>query len=96
MMAVLEGEGRKAPQTDEDRVALFRNMFAYTGTYRLEGDKWITKVDVSWNPAWNGTDQARFYKLEGDRLHVISAWAPSPNLTGRPMVRGITTWEKSK
>ena len=96
MMAVLEGEGRKAPQTDEDRVALFRNMFAYTGTYRLEGDKWITKVDVSWNPAWNGTDQARFYKLEGDRLHVISAWAPSPNLPGRPMVRGITTWEKSK
>ena len=32
--------------------------------YRLEGDKWVTKVDVSWNPAWNGTDQVRFYKLD--------------------------------
>ena len=51
MIAVLEGEGRKAARTDEERAVLFRTMFAYTGMYRLEGDKWITRVDVSWNPA---------------------------------------------
>jgi hypothetical protein len=96
MMAVLEGEGRKAARTDEERAVLFRTMFAYTGMYRLEGDEWITKVDVSWNPAWNGTDQVRFYKLDGDRLQVTSAWPPSPNLPGAPNTRGVLMWERVK
>jgi ABC-type Fe3+ transport system substrate-binding protein len=47
---------------------------AYTGMYRLEGDKWLTKVDVAWNPEWVGTEQTRFFKLDGDRLHVTSTW----------------------
>ena len=34
-------------------------MVAYTGTYRVEGNKWITKVDVAANPALLGTEQAR-------------------------------------
>ena len=96
MMAVIEGEGRKAPQTEEERAALFRNMFAYTGMYRLENDRFITKVDVSWNPAWSGTDQARFYKLDGEELHIISAWAPSITFAGRPMVRGFLKWVRAK
>jgi len=49
----------------------------YSGLYRLEGDKWITAVDVAWNPAWTGTDQVRFYKLDGDQLVVSTPWAPS-------------------
>lgn len=96
MMAVLEGEGRKPGKTDDELAALFRTMIAYTGMYRLEGDKWITAVDVSWNPAWHGTEQTRFYKLEGDRLQVISAWAPSPLLPGAQMVRGVLMWEREK
>ena len=62
MMAVLEGEGRKVPRTDEERLAAFRTIVAYTGIYRVEGDKWVTKVDASWNPAWNGTEQARTFR----------------------------------
>jgi len=96
MMTVIEGEGRKVASTDEERAALLRKMFAYTGMYRLEGDKWVTKVDVSWNPAWNGTDQVRFYKLDGDRLQVTSAWAPNPNLPGSPITRGVLMWERVK
>jgi hypothetical protein len=96
MMAVIEGEGRKAPQTDQDRAVLFGTMIAYTGMYRFEGDKFITKVDASWNPAWDGTDQVRFFKLEGDRLHIITAWMPNPLLPSRPVTRGILTWERPK
>ena len=96
MMACIEADGRKAPQTDEDRANLHKTMFAYTGIYRIEGDKFITKVDVSWNPAWNGTDQIRFFKLEGDRLEIVSAWAPSPTIPGRPMTRGFFAWERVK
>jgi hypothetical protein len=82
------------PQTDEEAAAAFRTMFAYTGFYRLEGDKWTTKVDVAWNPAWDGTEQVRSFKLDGDRLQVISAWAMSPNL-GR-VTRAIVTWQRAK
>ena len=48
MMAIITGEGRKAPKTDQDRAGLLNSMVAYTGMYRLEGDKWITKVEVAW------------------------------------------------
>ena len=96
MMVVITGEGRKPANTDEDRAALLRTMFAYTGIYRIEADKFTTKVDVSWNEAWTGTDQVRFYKLDGNRLDIISAWAPSGVIPGRPIVRGILTWERAK
>jgi len=96
MAAIIEGEGRKPAKTDEERAALLRTMFAYSGLYRLEGDKWITKVDVSWNPAWNGTDQLRFYKLDGDRLQVTSMWQPNVNLPGSPVSRGILLFERVK
>ena len=84
MMGIIEGDARKAPQSDEDRARLFRTMFAYSGLYRLEGDKWLTAVDIAWNPAWTGTDQVRFYKLEGDRLVVNTPWGPPPFFQGGP------------
>jgi lipocalin-like protein len=95
MMAFLEREGRKVPKTDEERAAAFQSMIAYSGIYRVEGDKWITKVDAAWNPAWNGTDQIRFFKVEGERLHVITNWQPNPNLGGK-MARAMTSWERIK
>lgn len=94
VMVVIAGEGRKPAQTDQDRAELLRTMFAYTGTYRIEGDKLTTKVDVSWNEAWTGTDQVRTYKLEGDRIQFISAWAPSANIPEKPIVRGVITFER--
>ena len=78
MFGIIEGDSRKAPQSGEDHVRIFRTMSAYSGPYRLDGDKWITAVDVAWNPAWMGTDQVRFYKLDGDRLVVSTPWGPSP------------------
>ena len=59
-------------QTDGERAALLRTMFAYTGRYRLEGNMWVTKVDAAWNPAWDGTDQVRYFVLDGDHLEVTS------------------------
>ena len=93
MMALLTAEGRKTPQTDADRAAAFRNMFAYSGIYNLEKDRWVTKVDASWNEAWTGTEQVRFYLLEEDKLTVTTAWAPTLNFEGR-IAQGILTWIK--
>lgn len=52
---VLTGEARKPGKTDKERADLLSTLVAYTGTYRIEGDTWTTKVDVAWNPEWVGT-----------------------------------------
>ena len=95
MFGIIEGDSRKAPQSDADHVRIFRTMSAYSGPYRLEGDKWITAVDVAWNPAWIGTDEVRFYKLDGDRLIVSTPWAPSPLYPGKT-TRVFVTWTRAK
>src|SRR3981081_758228 len=86
MMAYLEASGRKTPRTDEERAAAYRSLVAYSGKYRIEGNRGIAKVDASWNPAWIGTDQERFFKLDADTLHVTAQWNPSPLYENR-MVR---------
>jgi hypothetical protein len=95
LMALLTGEGRKTPQTAEDRDAAFRSAAAYSGKYRVDGNQFVTTVDIAWNEAWVETDQARFFKREGDRLYIESV--PTPNLDrGGQMVRGILIWEREK
>lgn len=94
-MIIAEGEGRKAPQSDAERVTAFQTMVAYSGIDRVEGDKWIVRVDTAWNPAWKGTEQTRSFELDGDRLHVVNQWQPNVNLGGQ-MTRAILTWERVK
>ncbi len=94
MMAVITAEGRKAGQSDTDQVALFNSMLAYTGNYTISGDKFITKVAASWNEAWTGTDQERVFKLDGDRLDIVSAWGPHPFIPSSPPIRGILSWQR--
>lgn len=95
MMAYLEAAGRKAPRNDDDRAAAYRTLNAYTGRYRVEGSKWITKVDGAWNAEWVGTDQERFFTLTEDLLNVIGQWNPNPLYAGR-VARGHLTFEREK
>lgn len=93
---VLTGEGRKAARTAEEKAALLDTVIAYSGKYRLEGDKWITAVDVAWNPAWVGTEQTRPFRIEGDRLQVLTPWRVMPNWAEKGMTRSIITFERTK
>jgi len=95
MMALLTAEGRQMPQTDAERAAAFRSVCAYSGTYRLEGDRWLTEVDTAWNEAWTGTDQLRFYRFDGEKLVVTTPWGVPVGFEGR-QTRGILTWVKEK
>jgi Lipocalin-like domain len=94
VLGLLTGEQRRKPETAEDRIAAFWSMVAYSGIYRVEGDKWIMKVDVAWNESWTGTEQMRFFKVEGDKLTVTSPWEPNTNLPGSPETRGVLVWSK--
>jgi Lipocalin-like domain len=93
---VLTGEGRKPAKTVQERADLLSSLIAYTGTYRLEGDTWITKVEVAWNPEWVGTEQKRSFKVDGDRLQVLTPWRLMPNWADKGMTRSIVTFERAK
>lgn len=93
---VLTGEARKSAKTDQERAELLSTLIAYTGTYRVEGDRWITKVEVAWNPEWVGTEQARSFTLDGDRLQVLTPWRVMPNWADKGMTRSIVTFVRSK
>ena len=94
MMVLITAKARPPGNTDEKVVTLFRTMMAYSGRYRINEDRFITKVDASWNEAWNGSEQERFYKLDGDALHVSTAWMPNPLVPGNPLGRGILSFRR--
>lgn len=93
VMFYIEAEGRKVPTTDDERVAAYWTIVAYTGTYRLEGNKWITKVDGAWNVEWVGTEQERTFDLKGNTLNVTTSWIPLSRYGGR-LTRGYVTFER--
>jgi hypothetical protein len=93
MAVVITGDGRKAPATDQDRADLFNSLVAYTGLYSVDGDKWITMVDVSANPAWVGTEQTRTFRVTADRLQEMTAWAARPD---NRMARAVITYERAR
>jgi hypothetical protein len=95
-LALVTADGRPVPKTDEDRAKALRSMIAYSGRYRVEGDKVITKVEVAWNEAWVGGEQVRFLRFEGDDvLHIESPPMPHPNVNDK-VVRVIVTWARDK
>lgn len=93
MLSMITAEGRKAPQNDAERSDAFRSMLAYSGKFRVDGNKFVTKVDIAWNEAWVGMDQERTYKIDGDTLYIISMTQPNVNFGGR-MMTGILSWKR--
>ena len=93
---ILTGEGRKPAKTSQERSELFTTLIAYTGTYRLEADKWTTNVEVAWIPEWVGTEQVSSLTVDGERLQVLSPWRVNPNWPDKGMTRSIVTFARSK
>ena len=82
----------RLPPSDEEKIALFDTMFAYSGSYTVESDRVVHHVDLSWNEAWSGTDQVRFCKVDEQTLSYTSTPAKNP-FDGREIVHEVT-WER--
>jgi lipocalin-like protein len=94
-IALTTAEDRKPGTTDAERAALHRSMLAYTGKYRIEGRDFVTRVDASWNEEWNDTEQRRHFRIEGDKLFIETAPAPSIVFPGKTDFRRIV-WERER
>lgn len=95
MAAYLSKPDRKPPSDSAEAAALLSSMIAYTGKFRVEGDKFITKVDGAWNEIYKANEQVRYFTIEGDRLSIRTAAAPSGVLPGKRAV-GTLVWEREK
>src|SRR5882724_10771123 len=93
--AITTAGGRTVPKTEAEKAAAFESMIAYSGKYRLEGNKVTVRPEVAWNESYIGPDQVRFFRFEGDRMYIESAPRPNPNLGGR-VTRSITIWERER
>lgn len=100
LILIIVGTGRSKPAgqvaTPAEAEALLRSMIAYAGTYTVDtGAKTVTHhIEVSWDESRTGGSFDRSYRLEGDRLTLITPASTDP-ATGRKTVRTVT-WEKVK
>ena len=95
MIGIGTAENRKGGTSDAEQLALYKSLFAYSGKYRIEGGDFITTVDVSWNESWNGTEQRRHFRIEGDKLFIETVPGPSALFPGKTSF-GRLVFEREK
>jgi hypothetical protein len=84
----------RSEPSDEERIKLHKSMLAYGGTYTVSPGKVVHHIDIEWDGRRLGTDQVRFYIIEGDTLSIKTEPNKSP-MDGREGV-GILTFERVK
>jgi hypothetical protein len=80
--------------TDAEASQLYQTMIAYAGRYTFDGEKITHHIDISWNQAWNGTDQWRYVEAKNNRLTLTTAPFVSPFLNEQIVATSI--WEQAK
>ena len=94
LAAVITAGERKSPgspnRTDAERAELHRTLSAYSGTYRVEGNKLIIAIKNSSIQSWNGTNRVLSLELKGTTL--IGTSAPFKSAVGSGEVVAVTTW----
>jgi hypothetical protein len=72
------------PFTDAERAEAHRTIFgAYAGKYTVEGNKVVHHIEASWRPEWIGTQQTRFFEMDGKKLTLKTAPQTSTVLSGQ-------------
>ena len=83
---------RDVVPTEEEGVQLLGSMVAYAGTYTLHEKHVVHHIDISWNQGWTGSDQVRYFELDGDTLTITTA--PYRSHQDGKEGRSILVWDK--
>jgi hypothetical protein len=93
MAVFISRPDRKSATDQAEAAALLSSMLAYTGKFRVEGDKFVTAVDGAWNEIYKGTEQVRYFALDGDKLSIRTPEQNSAIVPGKRTV-GTLAWER--
>ena len=100
MILMIVGSDRKKPAgsaaTPDEAKALITSMLAYAGTYTIDAAAQTVTfhIEISWDQIRTGQDHLRKFKIEGDRLTLITEPSTDP-ASGKKTVRTVT-WERMK
>ena len=82
VMVFVLRSGRTQPSgktpTAEEKIALFDSLFAYVGSYTVETDRVIHKLDGSWNELWTGSTQTRLLSFQDGKLIYLTPETVDP------------------
>jgi hypothetical protein len=92
---IIVAANRKPATNNDESAALLKSLMTYTGKFMIDGEKFTTKVDISWNELLTGQDQVRFFKVEGDTLTIRTAEQVSAVYPGKKVV-GTLIWERER
>jgi hypothetical protein len=95
---VIVGTDRKAPAspnlTDAERIELFKTMAFGSGTYKVEGNKVVTRYDTSWHQLWTGRDLSAQIEIQGKTLTITTE--PFKAAVDGKEVVVTTIWERAE
>jgi len=77
---------------NEERAQLLDSMYAYTGSYTVNGDTVTIHIESAWQPSWVGTEKIRTLKMDQRSLTVTTAPMVSP-VDGRTYV-SVTSFSR--
>ena len=86
-------ENRKFGTSVDEKAALYDTLVAWSGVYRVEGDKIIYTFDVSWVEHQNGKTFMQNWQLSGNRLTLTSPPIPWPKDPSKTIILR-SEWEK--
>jgi hypothetical protein len=84
---VAEGDGELS---EAAKASNYDQFMAYTGPFEVQGDKITHHVEVSSLEVWIGSAQERWFKIDGDRLDLLTA----PLSVGGDAPVGRLTWQR--
>jgi Lipocalin-like domain len=73
--------------TESDRAAAYDSYFAYCGTYAISGDNIVHNVEMCLLPNWVGTEQVRYFEVNGNELLLRT---PPIEIGGTTLVNDLT------
>ena len=95
MHAILVIDDRMRPgvpaQAKDDKTKIGTTI-GYAGSYSAEGGKIVTRIEFASDAKMTGTEQERFYKIDGDTLTLTTAASKNPK-DGQE-VRTVAVWKK--
>lgn len=68
-------------------------MVSFAGRYELNGQELTYYPEITWNEAWSGTRQTRYFEISDGRLRIRSAAAASALLGAQTAM--IMTWKRA-
>jgi len=96
-IVIITRADRAPAKNSDEKAALLDSMLAYSGKYTIDGDRIMTRVDISHTEIFSGAlqIQTRFFSVEGDKL-VLSTGLIASSFRPGQKVESVLTWERER